>query len=613
MKTAVYDPSGRMERYFPGAESVGDLTVLTGLDAAEYGTVIINGWHAGKPLRLDYDVAEALWRFVEQGGLLYGEMVECVDFPSSRLFGFRQDFPATFRRLEKLKSAKENVHCPGGSLLEWNGPFLTGFHLCTEVLLEIGAFGETHRSEGAGQQPALMTKTLGSGRVVYAAIPLFANEQPWSLRPYGSWAGMLSLLAIEYGLPCRSPAPLIGLRKQSVEAAVGSGVRWFTDSGIMPDHDGSGGIYENIHSCRGDISRDVRPDCNVQTALMFHLYGRYTGDARWSEVSANIVDFLFRSGLQDDEAGSPTYGFWKWYRFPADKPDQIFSDDNAWVALVLLYLYRQTGIEAYKTRGLMTAEALWDTQNRLGLRREVLLGGELRDKGKAHFAAYGESNMNPHFQSVVHAAFIQAYLVTNDRKYVEKALKGTHYLLEHREKLTYMYSKTSGSARFLLALSHLYAVTGDKKIEKGLYEVFDYLKLQRHASGGIEEADNPDPERYGKEDAGVFLYNGEGISDQLYTNNFIAMNGWEAWKATRDESFFGFHDDIAGFMASIQIVSDLKAYNGGWFRAYDLNRQEYFGNNGDTGWGPYCIESGWTNGIAVSGLLLKLLDSSLLD
>jgi hypothetical protein len=48
-------------------------------------------------------------------------------------------------------------------------------------------------------------------------------------------------------------------------------------------------------------------------------------------------------------------------------------------------------------------------------------------------------------------------------------------------------------------------------------------------------------------------------------------------------------------------------------RAYDLSLGEYFGNNGDTGWGPYCMESGWTNAMIPTGLLLGFLNESIFE
>ena len=139
-----------------------------------------------------------------------------------------------------------------------------------------------------------------------------------------------------------------------------------------------------------------------------------------------------------------------------------------------------------------------------------------------------------------------------------------------------------------------------------------YLTINMN-SVELRKRDNPDPDRYGTEDTGVFRLNHEGIADQLYTNNFLSVNAWEAVKATGDSDLKDFHEKIVQFISSIQISSPKCEFDGGWMRSFHLNRGEYFGNNGDTGWGAYVMESGWTNAIILSGLLLKELDQSLLD
>lgn len=64
---------------------------------------------------------------------------------------------------------------------------------------------------------------------------------------------------------------------------------------------------------------------------------------------------------------------------------------------------------------------------------------------------------------------------------------------------------------------------------------------------------------------------------------------------------------------AFKFAADGTRYDGGWMRAFDMKRNEYLGNNGDTGWGPYCMESGWTNAITTAGLLLGLVDESIFD
>lgn len=611
---ALVDKSKKMNMHVAFTNYYSDINQLAEENLLQYKAIFINGNENGQPLKLSYEVLEKLWEYVGQGGILYGELINCDDFPSSRLFGFKQDFNVTNRRLEKLAVSKDSQFCKKGQLLEWHGPFLTGFTFDTERLLDIGHFLETHKTDMTGSYPGMVMKRHGQGKAVFSAFSFLGNEQPWTLRPNWLWNDFLKMLEKEFQLPIRPLQPIIGLSgNQEVEKTLEHGVDWFLHSGILPKDDGSLGVYENVHSIRSDISKDLRPDCHAHTALFFHLYGEYMKEEKWAAVSANLLSYLFKEGYQDTDPDSATYGFWKWFQCPKSKPDQVFSDDNSWVALVLLYLYRKTGIEEYKERGLLTAYSLLKTQNNDGLRPECIREQELLDKGVSFFKNSAEASMNPHFESIVHAAFVQAYLVSKDASFKETAYQGTLTLLRNKDKLKFMYSKTAGYSRFLLSLSEVYAITGDEEIREGLLEVIQYLTENQHELGGIEESDNPDPERYGTEDTGVFRMNGEGIADQLYTNNFLLMNTWEAWKATGDEAIKELYDRLALFLSDIQISSQKKEFNGGWMRSFHLERGEYYGNNGDTGWGAYVIEGGWTNANILTGFLLKELNQTLVE
>ncbi|PYI51585.1 hypothetical protein [Paenibacillus flagellatus] len=559
--------------------------------------------------------ADKLWRYAEAGGRLYAEMIDAYDFPSSRLFGWKQDFPRTRRTLEKLRMEAESEALPRGGLLEWEGAMAYGFPIETESWLTFGPYRETHASpsDTPGSHPGLFVRTLGEGIVAYAAFSLFSCRRKWALRPYGSWSALLDAFAARTGIPFRIWAqPIATSGDESADRAVRDNASWFLRSGMLPEADGSAGVYENIHSVTAAVSADRRPDCHAHAALFFHLYGRYTGSEEWESRSRRLLAYLFDNGFQDTEESSPTRGFFKWYDFPGRKPEQIFTDDNAWVCFVLLYLYRKTGLEQYRERGLMTAEALLETQNAQGLRPNVLFGSRLREAGRGS-AFELEASLNPHFESIAHAAFIQAYLVTGRNEYVDAALKGTLHLLRHEDELRFMYSRTSGLTRLLLPLGYLSKRDATGEVARGMERIASYLMTWRDASGAIQEADNPDPERFGKEDAGVYIHNGEGIADQLYTNNFLLMNSWEAYKATGSEELGELYRGLSAYMSRIRIRSAEPRFNGGWMRAYDLRRGEYYGNNGDTGWGPYCMESGWTNAIASAGLLLGLMNESIFE
>ncbi|WP_449540348.1 hypothetical protein [Ferdinandcohnia sp. Marseille-Q9671] len=611
---AVVDKSKNMKSLVNHTHHFSNPNQLLDEDLRHYHSIFINGNNNGVPMKLDYELLEKLWAFVEQGGIVYGELLNCEDFPSSRLFGFKQDFAVTNRRLEKAVISTENPYCKIGQVLEWQGPFLTGFTFDTERLLDIGLFKETHRTEEKGKYPGIVMKKHGKGTAVYSTFSFLGSDQNWTLLPNWLWNNVIQWLQNDFGLPIQSlPSVIQPSKETESKKTIEKGMNWFLHSGILPKDDGTLGIYENVHSIRSDISKDYRPDCHAHSALLFYLYGEYSKDQTWGERSSNLLTYLFEAGYQDTDPSSATYGFWKWFQSPKSKPDQIFSDDNSWVALVLLYLYRKTGNEEYKKRGLLTAYALLNTQNSNGLRPECIREHELLDKGVTYFQESTGASMNPHFESIVHAAFIQAYDVSKDERFLQTAKKGTLYMLENKNELTFMYSKTAGYSRFILALAQMYAVTKDNRIRNGLYEIFSYLADKQHELGGIEESDNPDPERYGTEDTGVFRMNGEGIADQLYTNNFLLMNAWEAWKATSDPAVKEMNDKLGTFLTSIQISSQKQEFDGGWMRSFHLDSREYFGNNGDTGWGAYVIESGWTNAIILTGLILKELDQSILD
>lgn len=58
----------------------------------------------------------------------------------------------------------------------------------------------------------------------------------------------------------------------------------------------------------------------------------------------------------------------------------------------------------------------------------------------------------------------------------------------------------------------------------------------------------------------------------------------------------------------IQIRSDDARFDGTWLRSFDYGRWEYFGSSADVGWGPYCVETGWSCALIDLGLLFYLSD-----
>ena len=173
----------------------------------------------------------------------------------------------------------------------------------------------------------------------------------------------------------------------------------------------------------------------------------------------------------------------------------------------------------------------------------------------------------------------------------------------------WVISRTSEASRYLLPISMLYYYTQDEKYKKALFEVANNFLLNHQvACGAIQEWDNSQKEVARSGDVGVFHENGEPISDQLYCTSFASMNLWIAYKATGEKIFLDKFFKLTDYLVRIQIQSDYKVINGGWMRAFDFENWEYYGSNADTAWGPYCMETGWTNSIIDIAIALFLSD-----
>jgi hypothetical protein len=67
-------------------------------------------------------------------------------------------------------------------------------------------------------------------------------------------------------------------------------------------------------------------------------------------------------------------------------------------------------------------------------------------------------------------------------------------------------------------------------------------------------------------------------------------------------------------MCRIQASSTQQPYlDGAWLRGFDYGIWEFFGSASDSGWGPWCVETGWTNSWIAAALGLRKLNRPLLS
>jgi hypothetical protein len=168
--------------------------------------------------------------------------------------------------------------------------------------------------------------------------------------------------------------------------------------------------------------------------------------------------------------------------------------------------------------------------------------------------------------------------------------------------------KSHAYSRMLFPLAVLYSADRDPLWMDLAAQVDDYFAEKQAECGAIYEWEHWETRGF-RIDTGIFDQNGETIADMLYTNNFALLNSWLAWKATGQKRHLERFERIADFLMAAQDTSDDPMSRGGWMRAFDFGPQwDWFGANHDTSWGPYVMETGWTNAPISIALSMYALD-----
>ena len=152
------------------------------------------------------------------------------------------------------------------------------------------------------------------------------------------------------------------------------------------------------------------------------------------------------------------------------------------------------------------------------------------------------------------------------------------------------------------------------KIASNLLSSQDKCGAIREEIGEAGKGGFPPPasnEAYGTTEAPLIQSNGDAVSDLLYTVDFAFLGLHEAAAATGEQRYRDAEASLAEFLCRMQIRSEKHPeLDGGWFRAFDFNRWEYWASNGDAGWGAWSIQAGWTQSWITTILALRQMESS---
>lgn len=401
---------------------------------------------------------------------------------------------------------------------------------------------------------------------------------------------------------------------------------------FWPLGDGSEGVLEGFSSViewngKQPVGWNLRNDCIGEVSMSMAFSGVVEKKPQNSKVAANLNDFIYfnsvlAAGPRADPK-SPSFGLVGWTLPLA--PGTYYGDDNARSMLGSMAASGLLQSNRWDPKILRCLLANLRTTGVLGFRHNNLTESELQKFGWRHFYNEKFVNYHPHFEAYLWACFLRAYEKTHYAPFLERtrtAIRMTMAAYPNHWRWTNGLQQER--ARMLLPLAWLIRLEDTAEHRGWLQRIARDLLSFQEESGAIREEVGSEGEgqygppksnaAYGTSEAPLLQQNGDPVSDLLYTTNFAFLGLREAVAATHDPAYIRAENKLAEFLCRIQIRSEKHPeLAGGWFRAFDFGRWDYWASSSDWGWGPWSIESGWTQTWITSVLAMRNLRTSLWD
>ncbi|MSU34811.1 MAG: hypothetical protein EXS36_06810 [Pedosphaera sp.] len=414
--------------------------------------------------------------------------------------------------------------------------------------------------------------------------------------------------------------------------ALTRGIDWFGRSRLMIEPNGRKGFKEGYSSKEffmdgsHAISTQVRTDCHGEVAMSLALGAAITGNTAWGEVATNLLELIYRDSMAGRgprlDPKHPAYGL-----VGGDlmvDSGVYYGDDSCRHLLGTVAAAAVLKTPRWDDRAALEMLANFRTTGPSGFRQARIDEPELVQKGWRWFweksdGHWGGQRLVPHYQAYPWATMLWLY----DKTRFEPLLRRTEQAIR---TLMDAFPDGWGSeatrheterCRMLLPLAWLVRVEDTPEHRDWLRQIVRYVIAAQHASGAIRQRvlrETTANSQYGTDECALIQANGDPCCDLLYAVNFAFIGLHEAASATGDPEILQAENRLADFLVRIQIRSEARPeLDGAWYRGFDFEKWDYWGSDGDVGWGVWCIETGWTQGWITSTLALRHLKTSLWD
>ena len=579
----------------------------------EFDALCVLGGTEGGTLTMSAPLHNLAYRMREQCKPIFFEFITSI-------FSIRPR-AVTNTAFQRMVYRESNLDCSGlsdGDLLDGQcndcinyrpisesaRPILTyKEHICAHSKIEISA--EEHR-EGTFALWWYDDSTLISSlRLSNFHRARFAPRDRWK----SVITGIVSFLAgerveLEFALPVYTYETAAIRSAADAKTAIGRGLSWIDGAQILKNGGKSGareGFTNSISARTGEQGRanNIRTDCTneIGGALMFN------GLLEGNEISKKCANSLFDFAFDHMQIKSGEHkGMIRWSDVGWD---DCYQDDVARVLIPPLLCQFFDTVVPHFEEIKDALDYLVKTTAKDGIRVPCTEMCKFTPEYIERITGESAAPACAHFNSFYHAALLLAYRLCGKESYLEVATRGLSTMMALHPDTRRETSETEEYTRLVFPLAVLYSVTGKEEHYKWLCQVVDDLRKFLHASGGYAEWDTgykAGCSRNHNGECALLAENGDPVADLLYSNNWLPLGFSFAYLATGEERFYKLWCDHASFIVSAQMHSADPHLDGAWARAFDMDTRENCGMPHDRGWGPCCIESGWTVGEILMGL-----------
>lgn len=392
------------------------------------------------------------------------------------------------------------------------------------------------------------------------------------------------------------------------DAPVGDGSHGFAEGYI-----GKRIFYDGSQA----VSRSVRADCSLEAGMGLACAVRLFQDPD-SQLRAHRLNDLifFRSIISQGPRArpdSPSYGLLGW---DAESNSTYWGDDNARAVLSAIASSALLETNRWDDAIVKTILANFRTTGPNGFRPLNIAEADLQRQGWRHFYELKHVDYCPHMESWLWATYLWLYDQTRFEPLLRRARQGIRMMMAAYPKWRLEANRYEQErARMLLPLAWLVRADDTPEHRAWLRKIAEYVMGIQDVSGAVPQRighiakTNAD---YGSGECALIHQDGDPATDLLYSMNFAMIGMLEAAAATGDADYAGSANRMADFLIRCQTRSQQRPeLDGTWYRGFDFKKWDYWGSDGDAGWGVWTTESGWTHSWITTALALRELKTNL--